>query len=632
MTWEPTDKDLITATLDIEGFDNNGYAWNNGDYWATYGGVEFGLNPAKDPTSPMYDPTLPVFEPETRTGNVIEMPYQLRWYLGNSVEDLAYVDNDSWGAMLQWERDLSFANGVLLYGHRSLEEPNGYVATYEVMPFPAFDATGVSHVYLWGVPNEPPTKNAILQRSVSRFDSLELRLLSKETINTGNKYEWVGGIMGQNDDITDHSFGDVGAYNKWVNIKTIALGAFGQFAYQIFDDWNLSVGYRHSRDEKKYNGVYFPPVFYDAVPDGSGGYTRGPQLSASDDFPFRFPIMTASGEVFEGFKKVKAKWNKNTFKVNLNWSFAENAMTYVQYAKGYKTGNFTYDGGVIPPETMDSYELGFKTRFFDNRLQLNGTAYFYDYKNYTKWTTAYKCQRTFLEGAPFAGAYTNGICYSLSDTVNLQESDYVYNIPLAVSPGGAEQKGANVSIIWLLTLRDTFSFNGSWSDNEYKDYHVGEAILALYPDADSVLLDSNLQVSDDGVKFGGPPFNFNVGYTHTRFFGMDMLSFSTIAFYTGKDNDQNLLRSQPDLTYSMPGRPAYWTVDASITYDSSRWVPEGMNWSARLWVNNIFDKEYLTSLSYTDFNIYNPAVSRVGVATGSYGTPRTYGLTLSVNF
>ncbi|MGD9162283.1 MAG: TonB-dependent receptor [Desulfobacteraceae bacterium] len=430
MTWEPTDKDTITATLDAEAFDNNGYAWNNGDYWATYGGPEFGLNPAKDPSSPAYDPTLPVYPVEHVTGNVIEMPYQLRWYLGNSVEDLAYIDNDSWGGMLQWERDLSFAYGVLLYGHRSLNETNSWLATYGVMPFPAFDTSGdVSHIYLWGIPNEPPTEAGDLGRSISHFDSLELRLLSKENINSGSKYEWVAGIMGQDDRITESSIGGNQSYYKWINVKTVALGAFGQFAYQIFDDWNLTLGYRHSRDKKKYNGIYLGPPVYSAIPDGNGGYTQGSQFITGEyGAPFSFPIMSASGEVFEGLEKFKASWNKNTFKINLNWSFAENAMTYVQYAKGYKTGNFTNDGGVIPPETMDdAYEVGFKTRFFNNHLPLNGTAYFYDYKNYTKWTTAYKCQRTFSEGAPFVGAYTNGICYSLSDTITLQESDYIYN-------------------------------------------------------------------------------------------------------------------------------------------------------------------------------------------------------------
>ncbi|MGD9161369.1 MAG: TonB-dependent receptor [Desulfobacteraceae bacterium] len=208
----------------------------------------------------------------------------------------------------------------------------------------------------------------------------------------------------------------------------------------------------------------------------------------------------------------------------------------------------------------------------------------------------------------------------------------IYNVNIAVSPGGAEQKGANLSAIWLLTANDTLSFNGSWSDNEYKDYHVGNAILALYPDADNVLLDSSMQISDDGEKFGGPPYNFNIGYTHTSFFGMDMLSFNTTAFYTGNDNDANLLRASPDLTYSMPGRSSYWTVDASITYNSSRWFPEDMDWSARLWVNNLFDKEYLTSLYYTDFSTYYGASPGIGVATGSYGVPRTYGFTLTVNF
>ena len=34
------------------------------------------------------------------------------------------------------------------------------------------------------------------------------------------------------------------------------------------------------------------------------------------------------------------------------------------------------------PEQLDAFEIGFKKTIVDNRLRLNGAAYYYDYKDY----------------------------------------------------------------------------------------------------------------------------------------------------------------------------------------------------------------------------------------------------------
>jgi iron complex outermembrane receptor protein len=63
-------------------------------------------------------------------------------------------------------------------------------------------------------------------------------------------------------------------------------------------------------------------------------------------------------------------------------------MTYVQYSTGFK------GGGISPrpyfpqqilgfgPEELDAYEFGWKSRFFSQRVQLNGAVFYNDYKGY----------------------------------------------------------------------------------------------------------------------------------------------------------------------------------------------------------------------------------------------------------
>ncbi|NLD38250.1 MAG: TonB-dependent receptor [Desulfatiglans sp.] len=604
MTWEPTDKDTITMTFDMGKSDSNGYG-NSGSYFATYGGVRI----------------VPVSPWTTDYTTVLELPYKTRWYKNDALRN-GGVFNDSYGYMAQWERELPFAYGVALYGHRDMEEELAYMYGYAMLSPFAPDLTQPTPGLITDVglyTREP----YLYSHSISKgkTDSLEVRLLSKETITKGDKYEWVVGAMAQ-DDETDE-VNDLGA-NYWVNIKTKSYGLYAQAAYELYDKLNLSVGYRRAMDEKEYNGDYI--------------------VTPEVDVPYR-----------------KVDWDENVYKINLNWFVTDNSMTYVQYSKGYKTGNFNYGGKVSPPEFMDSYEVGFKSRFLDNKLQVNGTAYYYDYKNYTKWTTAVYCAYPAdgpapmvpniddPEGPMIPARSTNGICYDIdSDETNetyqgiypdnnVSRWDYVDQrdaASIAVSPGGAEQMGANLNIMYLLTAKDTFSFNGSYSKNEYKDYNISNAILATYPGADNARLDPELYNDLDGERFGSAPYRFNVGYSHTEFIGMDMLTFNTTAYYNGKALDQIMLKFR-DNQYTMPTTSDYWTMDASVTYSSSRWVPEGTRWNARFWCNNVFGSEHLASLYWTDMAQYFAQYGgqpNTGYASGTYISPRTYGVTLSFDF
>ena len=121
-----------------------------------------------------------------------------------------------------------------------------------------------------------------------------------------------------------------------------------------------------------------------------------------------------------------------------------------------------------------------------------------------------------------------------------------------------------------------------------------------------------------------------------------MLSLNTTAFYNGKGLTQHLNRYNTDgYAYTMPGIPAYWTMDASLTYNSSRWVPEGVHWSARLWCNNLFNSHHLSTYNATDltyiYNVtydgaYGELPAQTGMIVGSHISPRTYGLTLNFDF
>jgi len=85
----------------------------------------------------------------------------------------------------------------------------------------------------------------------------------------------------------------------------------------------------------------------------------------------------------------KAKFNAWQPKASLSYKFSPEAMAYVTYARGYKSGIFNvYNAvrgnipSVVKPERTNGFEAGVKDSLFDRRLVLSAAAY------YTRYTDA----------------------------------------------------------------------------------------------------------------------------------------------------------------------------------------------------------------------------------------------------
>ena len=114
-----------------------------------------------------------------------------------------------------------------------------------------------------------------------------------------------------------------------VIIDTETTGIFGQVSYMPIPKWNFTVGVRQNNDDKEYWGNY-------NVPNEEGVNDRSLFLPASKDF------------------------SELTYRANISYIATNDIMPYISYAKGYKTGNISYERGITPPELLDSYEIGFK--------------------------------------------------------------------------------------------------------------------------------------------------------------------------------------------------------------------------------------------------------------------------------
>lgn len=147
-----------------------------------------------------------------------------------------------------------------------------------------------------------------------------------------------------------------------------SYAAYLQGTYEISDQLHFTLGGRITRDRKT-----------------ASGFTRGDR-----DFIFN-PIEVAGG--FEGtpggyrVAGLKKSWTAFTPKATLDWTPSRSLMFYGTVSKGYRSGAFqleaTEAGAVIPiePEFVWNYELGFKSRFLDNRAQLNVAVFQANYRN-----------------------------------------------------------------------------------------------------------------------------------------------------------------------------------------------------------------------------------------------------------
>ena len=223
-------------------------------------------------------------------------------------------------------------------------------------------------------------------------------------------------------------------------------------------------------------------------------------------------------------------------KLSLAYSFRENMLAYMTIGKGFRAGGFNNlaPGSNFAPgfdkESLVSYELGFKGSGFDGRISGGMSLFFTDYTD----------QQFFL-----------------FDQTGTQAN---INIPKSELWGGEVE----FSALPLDSLQIDFGFG--YTDSEIKEY---EDIQGVLVPADAIL----------GSKVPGAPiWTLNLAMQHTAAL-TDTLDLVSRLDYEHRDK-------------------TYWTLDNLDTqsaYDlvNLSFALEKDPWSARVFVNNLLDEEYI---------------------------------------
>ncbi len=154
------------------------------------------------------------------------------------------------------------------------------------------------------------------------------------------------------------------------HLDTFAWALFGQASYRLNDHLRAHLGIRYSDEEKE---IDFES--YSAVPLSPA--LTGPEYVDSRPAPGGPPTVAHQSETDS---------DSVTPKFGIDFFVNEDVMIYFGATRGFKSGGYnTVLFGPLPeavkPETIWSFEGGFKSTLADGKLRLNASAFYYDYKN-----------------------------------------------------------------------------------------------------------------------------------------------------------------------------------------------------------------------------------------------------------
>jgi iron complex outermembrane receptor protein len=193
-------------------------------------------------------------------------------------------------------------------------------------------------------------------------------------------------IGGEIDAFEMGSFPGGGLSNPF-STDTDSYAAFAQLEQDMSEAITLIAGIRYTREEKKHeyhsNFVAFPEGWAAGDPAPDGDYILAPLFDYS------------SASVGSLAQLKQDLWSS---KLELDWRATDDSMVYVSWNRGVKGGGFNApmdptgllleDGTQsneemrYQDETLDAFEIGFKSLLGDGAVRINGAAFYYDYSDY----------------------------------------------------------------------------------------------------------------------------------------------------------------------------------------------------------------------------------------------------------
>lgn len=329
---------------------------------------------------------------------------------------------------------------------------------------------------------------------------------------------------------------------------TNSVSGFGDATATVLPDTNLTAGLRYTVDTRDFN--------------------------ATVTLPGAAPIESAD-------TPTSHTWPRLTGRVSLDHQFTDDIMGYIAFNSGFKSGVynttvFPIPGaptqGPVAPETLNSYTIGEKAEFFDERLRVNTEGFYYQYHN--------------IQIDEVIGAQT-----------------------VLSNAASATMKGLDIDVTALPIDNLTLTASAEIMKGDYDSFPAG--VFFVYNGAGNTTTSKNLA---GYTTIQTPPFSLtlNADYTIPSAVGpfdVNLTYFHGGDYYSDPDNGAGQPNSSDDK------QPSLNLVNASVGWNS-----DSGKWGVRIWAKNI------TGEKYWSFNIEDAFATQYSAAP-----PATYGITLTTH-
>jgi len=373
------------------------------------------------------------------------------------------------------------------------------------------------------------------------------------------------------------------------DVDTETWSVFGDFTYDLTDTLSVSVGGRYTNDRR--TSLVLRRTFLGGFSDLFGG--TGAVIATTSNF--------TGSATFEDFNP----------RGSISWQPTPDHNLYFTYSQGFKGGGFdprgqtsacrnptggacnadeVFDFLAFDPETVDSYELGWKASLLDNRLNISIAGFLGQYKDVQ------------IPGSVGFDANGDGVNESfIGITSNAADAD-VNGIEFegnALVGKDFAGEGSRFSVNWSLGIIDA-------KFNTFIDAFGND-------------------VADQRVFQNTPDVTAHMG------FDLGLPLAGGIVDVIG----QAALRSDAS-QFEVPNpfldQDGFVLVDASIVYTS-----DDGRYSLGVHGKNLFDKEYIVAgYNFVAGGVggapFIPTLGREGALTGFFGDPRRVYVTAQVNF
>ena len=361
------------------------------------------------------------------------------------------------------------------------------------------------------------------------------------------------------------------------DLETESIAAFGQATFALTDRFRVTGGLRYTRDTKKQDSEAHTLPFVGFVPGV-------------------FPLVPIILDI-PTFATTDVDFSKMTWKAGVEFDLGPRSLLYAQVSTGFKSGVLYSALGrnFSSPETLTAYTIGSKNRFFDNRLQLNVEAFYWDYKDQ---------QISHLGPVQVASTPVGPIFGPVFLTENA---------------GAATIWGAEAEMLFRPTPNDLFSANVQYLNAQYDELRYQSYSVTGAPPVIGCAVSPTTQIGASAAAriynvdcsgrpvVNAPKWSLNLGYERTIELG------GSGRIVLGADTKIESSRYLSIDFLDLGRQKSYMTSNARITWEtgSGRFALTGF-------VNNI-ENELVFSNSFQ-----SPVKS--GVIYNQLRPPRTYGI------